>query len=159
MKRRNFFRWLGLGSISSWLTMAISACTNSTKDLAADADNSTPPAAGGAKQTSSAKVGDFVSAGTVKELEKQGRLLVREGNTSVIVMNNPTKPGSVYAIDSVCTHQGCAVDWNGDKKQIICPCHGSTFNADGTVIKGVATKPLKHYEAKIEGNNILVKIG
>ena len=154
MKRSKFLTWLGLGSISSWLSVAIAACTNNSSTTEA-----TPSATGGAKPTSAVKVGDFIKAGTVKELEKQGRLLVKDGNTSVLVMNNPTKPGSVYAIDSVCTHQGCAVDWDGDKKQIICPCHGSTFNADGSVIKGAATKPLKNYEAKLEGDAILVKIG
>lgn len=151
MKRRNFFTWLGLGSISSWLTMAIAACTNNNTAT-------TPPATGGSQPSSAAKVGNFVRVGTVKELEKQGRLLVKDGNTSVMVMNNPTKPGSVYAIDSVCTHQGCAVDWDGDKKQIICPCHGSAFKADGTVITGPASKPLKSYEAKLEGDAILIRL-
>ena len=151
MKRRNFFTWLGLGSISSWLTMAIAACTNNNTAT-------TPPATGGSQPSSAAKVGNFVRVGTVKELEKQGRLLVKDGNTSVMVMNNPTKPGSVYAIDSVCTHQGCAVDWDGDKKQIICPCHGSAFKADGTVITGPASKPLNSYEAKLEGDAILIRL-
>lgn len=157
MKRRKFFTWLGLGSIGSWLATAIAACTNNNTPTQGSATTQTP-ASGGAKSPSLTKVGDFVRAGTVTELTKQGRLMVKDGNTSLMVMSNPTKPGSVYAIDSVCTHQGCAVDWDGDKKQIICPCHGSTFNADGTVIKGAATKPLKSYEAKIDGDSILVKI-
>lgn len=151
MKRRKFFTWLGLGSIASWLTTAIAACTNNSP--------TTSPGAVARNPATATKVGDFFRVGTVQELAKQGRLLLKEDKTSVIVLNNPTKPGSVYAIDSVCTHQGCAVDWDGDKKQIICPCHGSTFNVDGTVMKGVATKPLKSYEAKIDGDAILVKIG
>ena len=159
MKRRKFFTWLSLGSISSWLTVAIAACTNNSTTTSQGTGTPTPPAPGGANPPKPVTVGGFIKAGTVAELQKQGRLTIRDGKTAVIVMNNPTKPGSVYAIDSVCTHQGCAVDWDGDKKQIICPCHGSTFNADGTVIKGAATKPLKSYEAKLEGDNILVKIG
>lgn len=158
MKRRKFFTWLGLSSISSWLSMAIAACTNNNSTTQG-VSTATPPAGSGVKPASAVKVGGFVRAGTVKELEKQGRLLVKNGNTTVLVTNNPTKPGSVYAIDSVCTHQGCAVDWDGDKKQIICPCHGSAFKADGTVISGPAPTPLKSYEAKLEGNAILVKIG
>ncbi len=157
MKRRKFFTWVGLGSISSWLSVAIAACTKNSATTEG-AKTTTPPAGNPVKPPSVVKVGDFVKAGTVKELEKEGRLLIKDGNTSVMVMSNPTKPGSVYAIDSVCTHQGCLVDWDGDKKQIVCPCHGSTFNADGSVIKGAATKPLKSYEAKLDGDAILVKI-
>jgi cytochrome b6-f complex iron-sulfur subunit len=153
MKRRKFFTWLGLGSISSWLSIAIAACTNNNAT-----SESTKPAAAGAAKPSTPKVGDFVRAGTLQELAKQGRLLIKDGKNSVMVMSNPTKPGSVYAIDSVCTHQGCTVDWDGDKKYIVCPCHGSTFKADGSVIQGAATKPLKSYEAKLDGDTILVKI-
>jgi hypothetical protein len=80
MKRSKFLTWLGLGSISSWLSVAIAACTNNSSTTEA-----TPSAPGGAKPTSAVKVGDFIKAGTVKELEKQGRLLVKEGNTSVSV--------------------------------------------------------------------------
>jgi cytochrome b6-f complex iron-sulfur subunit len=156
MKRSKFLIWLGWGSISSWLSVAIAACTNNNSTTQG-ASTATTPAGSGVKPISVA-VGGFVRAGTVKELEKQGRLLIRDGKTSVLVMNNHSKPGSFYAIDSVCTHQGCAVDWDGDKKQIICPCHGSTFNADGSVIKGAATKPLKSYEAKLEGDAILIKL-
>jgi cytochrome b6-f complex iron-sulfur subunit len=158
MKRRKFATWLGLGSIVSWLTTAIAACTNNNSPSTQATISPKTPTSSASSAPSPVRVGDFIKVGTVQELQKEGRLMLKEGQTSVMVMNNPTKPGSVYAIDSICTHQGCAVDWNGDKKQIVCPCHGSTFNADGTVIQGAATKPLKSYEAKLEGDTILVKI-
>ncbi len=50
--------------------------------------------------------------------------------------------GAVHAFSAVCTHQGCTVG-SVDNGAIICPCHGSQFNADtGAVLAGPATSPL-----------------
>ncbi len=46
------------------------------------------------------------------------------------------------ALSSVCTHLGCITRYQGDRKQIACPCHGSQFNLDGEVLAGPAPRPL-----------------
>ncbi|RLA54340.1 MAG: hypothetical protein DRR42_02160 [Gammaproteobacteria bacterium] len=51
----------------------------------------------------------------------------------------------LVAYSAICTHTGCIVEgWSEDKKQMICPCHGSTYDAanSANVVKGPAPKPL-----------------
>lgn len=45
------------------------------------------------------------------------------------------------AISLSCTHQGCTVKRQGNG-QFLCPCHGSLFAADGTVLSGPAKQDL-----------------
>jgi glycine/D-amino acid oxidase-like deaminating enzyme/nitrite reductase/ring-hydroxylating ferredoxin subunit len=48
----------------------------------------------------------------------------------------------IHACDPVCTHMGCIVHWNSAERSWDCPCHGSRFSYDGTVIQGPANKNL-----------------
>jgi Rieske Fe-S protein len=46
----------------------------------------------------------------------------------------------VFAIN--CSHLGCPIGLNADAKSFDCPCHGSRFHLDGTVLHGPAADPL-----------------
>lgn len=58
-----------------------------------------------------------------------------------------------------CTHLGCAYHWNDQKQEFLCPCHTSTFSAEGKVLSGPAPRNLERYEVKVEGTKLLVKAG
>jgi cytochrome b6-f complex iron-sulfur subunit len=47
-----------------------------------------------------------------------------------------------YALSAVCTHLGCLSVWKPEAGVIACPCHGSSFQKDGSVIAGPAPRPL-----------------
>jgi cytochrome b6-f complex iron-sulfur subunit len=47
-----------------------------------------------------------------------------------------------YALSAVCSHLGCLTVWKEEAGTIACPCHGSFFQRDGSIIAGPAPKPL-----------------
>ncbi len=47
---------------------------------------------------------------------------------------------------AVCTHLGCTVAHFQSDHHFHCPCHGSVFAADGSVIHGPAPRPLQWFE-------------
>jgi glycine/D-amino acid oxidase-like deaminating enzyme/nitrite reductase/ring-hydroxylating ferredoxin subunit len=55
--------------------------------------------------------------------------------------------GELFAVSPVCTHVGCKVHWNSVETSWDCPCHGSRFRPDGTVIEGPAIMPLQRKHA------------
>jgi glycine/D-amino acid oxidase-like deaminating enzyme/nitrite reductase/ring-hydroxylating ferredoxin subunit len=53
---------------------------------------------------------------------------------------------TIHAVSAVCTHLGCIVAFNDAEKTWDCPCHGSRFATDGTVLNGPATRELEQRE-------------
>lgn len=65
----------------------------------------------------------------------------------------------VFAVSAVCTHKGCKVRAQDDGS-FLCRCHRSTFDPDGRVTKGPATRDLPHLPVAVdERNHLLVKLG
>lgn len=57
--------------------------------------------------------------------------------------------GGVYAISTICTHLGCIVKPGPEGFE--CPCHGSRFAPDGTVVKGPAPTALPWRKVAVSG--------
>lgn len=55
---------------------------------------------------------------------------------------------SLKAFSAVCPHLGCIVQWNTDEKSFDCPCHGSRFACDGTVMNGPSKTNLNKINIK-----------
>jgi glycine/D-amino acid oxidase-like deaminating enzyme/nitrite reductase/ring-hydroxylating ferredoxin subunit len=51
--------------------------------------------------------------------------------------------GNLHAVSLRCTHLGCLLRFNAAEQSWDCPCHGSRFAPDGTVLEGPAVEPLK----------------
>lgn len=76
---------------------------------------------------------DQLKAGDGKVVKKDGKRLAVHRN----------EDGELQVLSAVCTHMGCNVHWNQAEQTWDCPCHGSRFDTDGTVIEGPAFEPLQ----------------
>jgi len=75
-------------------------------------------------------------------------------NTPCVVINRPDK--GFVALSRVCTHLGCLVDYQKDKKRLLCPCHAGIYDLSGNVTSGPPPKPLQQFPIKDEGNSIII---
>ncbi|KAM3095009.1 ubiquinol-cytochrome c reductase iron-sulfur subunit [Phormidesmis sp. 146-12] len=144
MDRRTFLSWVSLGWVASSLPVAIVACSSNSQTEA--------------KPTASPGADGFVKVGAATDLDKSGQILNEQFAAGpLLVVRNPSDPKAVVAVNPTCPHQGCLVTWKTERKSFACPCHASQFAADGQVLQGPAVKGLAMYEAKVEGDSILVK--
>ncbi len=68
-----------------------------------------------------------------------------------------TDGGPIRAFSTVCPHLGCGVDWNEKTSKFDCPCHASSFDPDGRCLGGPSPRGLDELEARVEGQDVLVK--
>jgi len=66
---------------------------------------------------------------------------------------------TINAIDARCTHQGCIVGFNAVNYSLDCPCHGSSFELDGTIINGPAARQMTTYPTTFDGKTLTVQVG
>jgi cytochrome b6-f complex iron-sulfur subunit len=50
---------------------------------------------------------------------------------------------------AVCTHLGCSVTHSQNDQRFHCPCHGTTFDAAGSVLHGPAPRSLEWFEVTL----------
>ncbi len=53
------------------------------------------------------------------------------------------------AYELVCTHSGCRPGLPNKDRQLVCACHGSTFAADGSVVRGPARLALEGIKLEV----------
>jgi cytochrome b6-f complex iron-sulfur subunit len=99
----------------------------------------------------------FVTAGTIAALKKAGTIVTSINGKSITVFPNPQNPKEFLAMNLACTHNGCAVNWDGATKTLLCPCHGAAYDLDGKVLKAPATAGLTRYPVKVVKDKILVQ--
>lgn len=84
---------------------------------------------------------------TFRRVHGDGWKIYSEKDTAWVVKEID---GKVLAFSPICTHLGCAYHWDAEKKDFLCPCHGSEFAIGGRVLAGPAPRPLDRFETKIE---------
>lgn len=88
---------------------------------------------------SAANSRDIVAIPLASLAEGEAKFFDYAGRAAVLVK---LSGGTVVVRSAVCTHLGCIVQWQKDKGQFLCPCHGGLFAVDGRVLGGPPPKPL-----------------
>lgn len=140
MERRQFFRNFAVGG-SLLLTAPVLFNSCSTDDDTDGGDNNNNNAGITLDLTSP----DYVTLKTVGGFAYKGDIIIIRSSDTVYL-----------ALSKLCTHSDCTVTYNPSSQEIPCPCHGSKFTKEGAVINGPATRPLKKYDVKLNGNILTI---
>ena len=111
-------------------------------------------AAPGGANFSSASRERVVNAGPAAQYLADG-VYARYRDLGFFIVRRGAK---LVAMSAICTHRQCKLDAEPDKT-FYCPCHGSTFDADGKVTEGPARRDLPVFTVSTnEKGELLVKI-
>ena len=66
--------------------------------------------------------------------------------------------GRWIVLSSICPHLKCKVDYDANSRDFLCPCHGSTFDIDGSVTKGPSKKDLPDYSSQVTEDGGILKL-
>ena len=88
-------------------------------------------------------------------LEERTLIGARANGVGVLLLR---KDGRTYALADRCSHRGCALH-EGQLRDdtVTCPCHGSTFRLDGSVVKGPATAPQPTFDVRTMEGKVEIK--
>lgn len=75
-------------------------------------------------------------------------------NKPVVVINIPGK--GYVVLSRICTHLGCLVQYDSEKRLFVCPCHAGVYDLEGKVISGPPPRPLERIPVKVEGEEIII---
>jgi cytochrome b6-f complex iron-sulfur subunit len=152
LNRRAFLSYFSIGWLTSCFPMILAICD--PRKTIAQASTTHENLLIANKDIAKSVVNGFTVIGSTSELKKTGYLETK----GITVLINPDHPNKLVAVNPKCTHNGCDVKCSTGEKKYECPCHGASFDANGAVLKGPATKPLSTYPVKIVGTQVLVKI-
>lgn len=89
----------------------------------------------------------------LSDLPVGGAKAITYGGVPVMVVRTPE---SLRAFSLLCTHLGCIVEWQSNKKEFYCPCHDGRYDEFGDVLAGPPPIPLEQFAVRIEGDQVIV---
>jgi Rieske Fe-S protein len=101
----------------------------------------------------------LVPLSSAPELARAGGAVVVQpaGFGSVLLVNSGT---GFFALRAECPHAGCLLTWVPEDRQAECPCHGSRFAGDGTLLNPPAKSDIARYPADAPDaqGNIVIRL-
>lgn len=81
----------------------------------------------------------------VQKHKSNERVMVQglKGDPTYLLLSKDGVSLENFALNAECSHLGCIVPWDENQQKFICPCHGSIYDAKGSVLRGPAPSSLK----------------
>jgi len=94
-------------------------------------------------------------AGDISLFQPNSVTIFRGGRFYLVRLSD----GGFLALSIRCTHLGCSINYEEDKKRFICPCHASAFEMNGEVQNPPAPSALDYFPVAIQNGKVMVDIG
>ena len=148
---------LVLGGVVAGLGRLAGGTKNNNSGTALLSPTQSAPAPGSSGSGGSHPAGTAI--GSAKDVPVGGAASFtdpRTGDPSIVIQ---ATAGKFVAFDAVCPHAGCTVEYDQSAALIVCPCHGSQFNAaTGAVEAGPAATGLNPVTIVKDSNGQLYAI-
>jgi Rieske Fe-S protein len=102
---------------------------------------------------SEASVNEVVD-GKVQDLRPNSGKIVKFGTQPVLLVR--LTQSDWRAFSAICTHLGCIVQYDGERKLIWCACHNGQYDLNGKVISGPPPAPLKELTVHWRGHEVVI---
>jgi cytochrome b6-f complex iron-sulfur subunit len=89
---------------------------------------------------------NYFDAGPLSSFKKNSVTSFRNRNFFLTRLEN----GDFIALSARCTHLGCSLTFDKEKKQLVCPCHSSIFDIKGKVLRSPASRSLDLHEVIVD---------
>jgi cytochrome b6-f complex iron-sulfur subunit len=91
----------------------------------------------------------------VKKAELAFTIAGKERRARVFIVSSAD---DLNVLSATCSHLGCLVNYQREKKEFLCPCHGGRYDLKGKNIAGPPPAPLTRLPHRIENGVVLVGI-
>jgi len=100
---------------------------------------------------------EYAKIGSLSELTSGEMKMVTLNGEDILLAN---VGGKIHAVSDLCSHAEASLsDGYIEDDEVECPLHGSRFSlTTGEALNLPADEPLKLYDVKVEGDDILVRV-
>ncbi len=91
------------------------------------------------------------------EIEHQDGWIKSRVRHSIWVRRQGQGEKDITVLSPICPHLGCPVNYNLEKKDFVCPCHGGVFNSDGEHVSGPPPRSMDPLAFEVRAGRLWVR--
>ncbi len=96
-----------------------------------------------------------VSLPDAAKLEPGAAMMFKFGTKPALLIHH--RDGTWSAMEAVCTHLACTVQYQAEENRIYCACHGGVYDIKtGAAVSGPPPKGLKAFNVKVQDGAVIV---